>query len=67
MMNDSTSSGTSSGTSSTSSSTGTKSDEPVTSTSWSPDLDAPGEHITVFADGSMGPAPREHGETGDDI
>ena len=28
-----------------------------------PDPNAPGEHIAVFSDGSMGPAPRDHGET----
>ena len=28
-----------------------------------PDPDAPGEHIAVFSDGSMGPAPRDQGET----
>ena len=32
-----------------------------------PDPDAPGEHIAVFADGSMGPAPRDQGEAGHGI
>ena len=55
-MSDSTSSSTSSSTS-----TDTKSDEPVTFYVLVPDPDAPGEHIAVFSDGSMGPAPRDHG------
>jgi len=44
-------------------STSTKSDEPTAFYVLVPDPNAPGEHIAVFSDGSMGPAPRDHGET----
>jgi len=43
------------------------SDEPIAFYVLVPDLDAPGEHIAVFSDGSMGPAPRDHDETGEDV